>query len=104
MTPAGVPVISTPVTGVPEAVFDGENGFVVPESDPQAVADRIERLMDDPELLARMRAAARPAARALFDQELTARQLHDLFRETVKTVLPGTGPREVETSRGGAAG
>ena len=68
------------------------------------MADRIERLIDDPALLAKMRAAARPAARALFDQELTARRLHELFRETVTTVLPGRGPREVEASRSGAAG
>lgn len=101
---AGVPVISTPVTGVPEAVFDGKNGFVVPERDPKTLADRIERLMDEPELLASMRAAARPAAQGLFDQELTARQLHELFRETVRTVLPGAAPKQARARGGGAAG
>jgi glycosyltransferase involved in cell wall biosynthesis len=45
---AGVPVVATPVGGVRENVVDGETGLVVPPSDPRALADAINRLLDDP--------------------------------------------------------
>jgi glycosyltransferase involved in cell wall biosynthesis len=89
---AGVPVVSTPLTGVPEAVVDGVNGLLVPERDAVALADALDRLLTDRALLARMRAAARPSVAGAFDQELTSRELHRLFRETVRTVLPGFRP------------
>lgn len=99
----GLPVISTPVTGVPEAVHDGVNGFIVPENDAVALADKLELLIRDRALLGRLRKSARPTAQALFDETLTARHLHQLFRETVKTVLPGVSLRDVEEARKGAA-
>lgn len=78
----GVPVISTPVTGIPEAVHDGVNGLIVPEGDTVKLADAIERLMRDPDLLASLRSAARPSVRDSFDQENTAARLYQLLRES----------------------
>jgi glycosyltransferase involved in cell wall biosynthesis len=95
----GVPVVSTPVTGVPEAVHDGENGLLVPERDPVALADALERLISQPDLLARLRAAALPSVAEVFDERRTARQLHGLFRETVKSVLPEAASRAIEAAR-----
>ncbi len=99
----GLPVISTAVTGVPEAVHDGENGFIVPENDAVAVADKLELLLTDRAELARLRSAARPTAQALFDEQLTSRHLHQLFRETVETLLPGFSPEEVAEVQRGAS-
>jgi glycosyltransferase involved in cell wall biosynthesis len=45
-----VPVIATSLGGPPEVVQDGVTGFLVPPSDPEALADKIELLMKDPEL------------------------------------------------------
>jgi glycosyltransferase involved in cell wall biosynthesis len=75
----GVPVVSTPVNGVPEVVEDGVNGLLVPEGDAAALADVLESLMLDPERLERLRAAARPSMARAFDEEHTARQLRGLF-------------------------
>ena len=44
------PIVATAVGGTPDLVTDGENGFLVPPKDPEAVADRVCRLLDDPEL------------------------------------------------------
>ena len=74
-----MPVISTPVTGIPEAVRDGVNGRLVPEGDPEALAAAIEELIVDRELLARLAAAARPSVAEAFDEERTARRLLELF-------------------------
>jgi colanic acid/amylovoran biosynthesis glycosyltransferase len=43
---SGLPVISTHHTGIPEIVYDGESGFLVPERDAEALADRLTRLME----------------------------------------------------------
>lgn len=56
---AGVPVVATPVGGVRENVVDGETGLIVPLESPRALADAIVRLLDDPELAARLAANAR---------------------------------------------
>ena len=45
-----LPVISTPVSGIPEVIRDGDTGLTVPERDPVAIADAVERLIADPAL------------------------------------------------------
>ena len=64
---AGVPVVSTPVSGIPEVLRDGDTGIVVPEGDPAATADAIERLLDDRDLAAGLARRARDFVRAEFD-------------------------------------
>ena len=44
------PIVATAVGGTPDLVTDGENGFLVPPRDPDAIADRVSRLLGDPEL------------------------------------------------------
>ncbi len=54
----GCPVIATTNTGAEDLFTDGKEGFIVPIRDPQALADRMQLLADDPQLQQRMRAAA----------------------------------------------
>jgi len=44
------PIVATAVGGTPDLVTDGENGFLVSAKDPEAIADRVCRLFEDPEL------------------------------------------------------
>ncbi len=55
----GLPVIATRHGGSPELVVPGENGDLVPEGDPAALAAAIGRMMDDPAAWPRMGAAGR---------------------------------------------
>jgi glycosyltransferase involved in cell wall biosynthesis len=55
----GLPVASTAVDGIPEAVVDGESGLLVPPSDPAALAGAIARLLGDGALRERLGEAAR---------------------------------------------
>jgi glycosyltransferase involved in cell wall biosynthesis len=57
----GVPVITTEAAG--SVVRDGIDGFIVPEGDAEALADRIEELVENRELRDRMAAAARERAK-----------------------------------------
>jgi colanic acid/amylovoran biosynthesis glycosyltransferase len=44
----GLPVISTAYSAIPEIVLDGESGFLVPEKDVAALADRMIHLVEHP--------------------------------------------------------
>jgi glycosyltransferase involved in cell wall biosynthesis len=56
---AARPVVATRVGGVPDVVRDGEDGFLVPAGDVDALAERLTRLAHDPELREQMGAAGR---------------------------------------------
>ena len=76
---SGLPVVSTPVSGIPEVVRDGETGFLVPEHDPAAVADALERLLADADLAARLGEAGRVFVRREFDLHRNVDRLIDRF-------------------------
>ena len=60
----GVPVVASDVGGVAEAVRDGETGFCVPPRDAAAMADRLLRLAEDPQLRSAMADRSRAVALA----------------------------------------
>ena len=70
----GRPIVATATAGARDYVVDGVNGLLVPPRDPQAMADAIERLDRDPELLAALAAGARAAA-PMYTTEAWARAL-----------------------------
>ncbi|MHC4122828.1 MAG: glycosyltransferase [Planctomycetota bacterium] len=46
----GLPVISTNHSGIPEIIIDGKSGFLVPEKDVDGLTDKIEYLIEHPEI------------------------------------------------------
>ncbi len=74
-----LPVIATRVGGVAELVEDGVSGFLVPPGDPATLAERLGRLLDDPELCRRMGAAGRTAVEDRHDVRREAARLAALF-------------------------
>jgi glycosyltransferase involved in cell wall biosynthesis len=54
---SGVPIVSTRVGGVPYLVTDGVSALLVPAQDPDALAAAVGRLVAEPALAARLRAA-----------------------------------------------
>jgi len=69
------PVISTFVAGIPELVQSGQNGWLVPAGDPQALADAMKACLETP--LAQIRAMGEAAR-----NQVEAR--HDIDREAAK--------------------
>lgn len=60
------PVVVSAVQGLTEIVSDGQTGLLVPPEDPMALADAVERLLDDPAFAARLASAARAQALTRF--------------------------------------
>jgi glycosyltransferase involved in cell wall biosynthesis len=55
----GLPVVATCTGGIPESVVDGETGWLVPHSDPEAMAESLRRLAANPQQRSQMGAAGR---------------------------------------------
>jgi glycosyltransferase involved in cell wall biosynthesis len=78
---SGVPVVSTAISGIPEAVRDGETGLLVPERDAEALAGALERLMDDAALRERCARQGRALVEEMFSIEASGRELASLMRQ-----------------------
>jgi len=80
---AGCAAVASAVPGVKEVLRDGVDGRLVPEGDPVALADALERLLRDPGEAARLAAAGRARALAEFSRERMNRDYAALCRALV---------------------
>lgn len=80
---SGAPVIGSRSGGIPENIVEGRTGFLVPERDPEAVAEKIAYLMDNEELWASMSKAAPQHVAENFDLEKLNDRLVELYGEVV---------------------
>lgn len=78
---AGLPVVTTPVGGIPEAVTDGVEGFLVAPGDTVALGRALARLVNDPELARQMGAAGRRKVETVFASDIIMPQLERMYRE-----------------------
>ncbi len=78
---SGLPVVATLHGGIPEAVVDGEDGFLVPENRSDLLADRLEIVASNPELYTKMSATAASHARQKFEQARSIAALESFYRE-----------------------
>lgn len=74
----GMPVISTPVGGIPTLINNGTNGLLVNPGDTAALTQAIERLMSDPKEAARIGASARQTIKEHYDAAAFRAALHRL--------------------------
>lgn len=80
----GLPAVASRISGIPELVDDGENGFLVPPRDPMALACALDRLARDPGLRLRMGRAARAKVLDGFDLSRNAARLAALMRDALR--------------------
>ena len=81
---SGAPVVSTPISGIPELVGDGREGLLVQPGDPAALARALARLLDDAPLRRGLAEAARAKVEREFDAAAEARKLLALFSTAVR--------------------
>lgn len=75
------PVIASTHTGAADLFTDGVEGFIVPIRDPQTLADRMQRLADEPELRQDMSKRARLRVEALGGWAAYGDQAFNLYQE-----------------------
>jgi colanic acid/amylovoran biosynthesis glycosyltransferase len=78
---AGLPVVGSSHSGIPEAVAEGRTGFIVPEGEVDPLAARLSSLLGDAALRHRMGAAGRRLAEERFDFVRQMRRLEDRYDE-----------------------
>ncbi len=75
----GLPVVAGDSGGAPDAVREGETGYVVDGRDVAALADRVATLLADPELARRMGAAGRAWVESEWRWDTQAGRMRDLL-------------------------
>ena len=96
----GLPIISTPVCGIPELVTDRVSGLLVPPQNPAALARAIKLMLHSLELRERLRVNARKRVEETFDVRRNAlaigRELRAVMelppKETARTHARGQEP------------
>jgi len=83
----GLPVLSTFHSGIPELVQDGQSGFLVPERDVEALAEKLEHLLNHQECWSEMGLAGRKFVEANHD----INKLNDRLVEIYEQLLENAG-------------
>ena len=92
----GVPVVSTLSGAIPEYVPDGQAGLLVPEQDPQALAEAIQRLLDDNELRTKLGRQARLYATEHYNAQLNVQKAEQIILD--RCYSPGSQPQKRDTN------
>ena len=93
----GCPVIATENTGAEELFEDGKEGFIVRARDADAIADRLTRLHQDPQLRAAMSAAALSRVRELGGWDQYGQTMVGVFDELLAKKTGGSSKQDATT-------
>jgi glycosyltransferase involved in cell wall biosynthesis len=77
----GLPIVGTDIAGVREQITDGVNGYVVPPGDALALADALERLLQDADLRSRLGQAGRERVEQKFSTAAHVQGMVQVYRE-----------------------
>ena len=88
----GVPVVSTPVSGIGELVEHMQNGLLAAERDSESLAAALEMLLDDPRLRARLGANGRQKVMEGFSLDRSTAKVRDLLMQGGETAQRRTAP------------
>jgi len=83
----GMPIISTWHSGIPELVRDGTSGFLVPEKDVDALAEKLEYLIEHPEIWSKMGYAGRKIIETYYNIDKLNDQLVQIYQKLVNGSL-----------------
>ncbi|MCI0602884.1 glycosyltransferase family 4 protein [bacterium] len=75
----GLPVVTTPTTGIPEVIKHGVNGLLIPDNDVIALVEAIESLIQNPSFYHQLRSNARESVLRNFDIRKTVLAIQKLL-------------------------
>ena len=77
-----IPAIATTYGGNPYMITDGVNGFLVPEKDPAAMAEKICEIIENPSLYAELSKGAYEMYEKKFTASAMTRRLEELYENS----------------------
>ncbi len=80
----GLLIISTYHSGIPEVIMDGKSGFLVPEKDVNALADRLDYLIKHPEIWLEMGRRGRNFVEEKYDIKKLNQQLVEIYQNLIR--------------------
>ncbi len=80
-----IPVVSTDISGISELVKSEENGFLVPEKNPPALAEALEKLLAQPELREQFGKTGRQRVLQQFSLERNVGEIRELFDQLLNS-------------------
>lgn len=80
----GLPSIVTDINGSREIIIDGENGIVIPSKDADALYDAMKFFVENPDVVARMAAQARPLIANRYEQGYVRQCLKDFYQQCIE--------------------
>lgn len=81
---AAIPVIASDIGGIPELIEDGVNGYLIPPGDADALADHLEKVLDDPEVWSLLAMRARQRAEHSWTAEAHARAVEQVYARVLQ--------------------
>ena len=78
------PVVASQVGGIPEIVEEGRTGYLLNPEDSGAIARRVIRLLQNPELRRRMGRESRTFVETYYDNRLMLQRLEKFYRELIE--------------------
>jgi PST family polysaccharide transporter len=95
MQASGMPIVATRHADIPHVVVEGESAVLVPERDPDALAQAILDLLARPDAWPRMAEAGREFVARAHDLRIEAKNMEDIYAEVCSTTSApfSTAPR-----------
>ena len=89
----GLPIVSTREGGIPDVVLDGVTGFLVPQKDVQALADKLEILITQPDLRLKMGMSGQRRFNEFFTFEIFEKNLNNILKLAIDGNIADIKPR-----------
>jgi glycosyltransferase involved in cell wall biosynthesis len=80
----GIPCVATWITGIPELIRHGVDGWLVPPADEEQFADAIAQLMDDPELRRALGRSARERVKEKYELKQNVAHLAAIYERRLR--------------------
>ncbi|MBW1921355.1 MAG: glycosyltransferase family 4 protein, partial [Deltaproteobacteria bacterium] len=99
----GVPVVGSNVGGIPDIIKHGETGLLAAEKDPEDLADKILKLVDDKRLRKRVIENGLKLVRENFSWDVIAEKFLQVYREVMQNGKRSLPSKQIRGISGGGA-